>query len=147
MSKTINTLQEACKKAGVKCTSQRRLIFSELINRKDHPDAETLYKSVRKKNNSISLDTVYRTLWLLKDLGLIKVLGSARERTRFDGNLEKHHHFICNICGKTIDFNDEQFDQLECPHDFKNIGTASALQVHIHGTCLNCSRQLNKQED
>lgn len=140
MSLNLTKLEQACKKAGVKCTAQRKLIYTELLNRKDHPDAETLYQSVRKTNRKISLDTVYRTLWLLKEMGLISVLGPTRERTRFDGNLEMHHHFICDQCGITLDFNNESFNRLNIPDHLEHIGIAKALQVQVHGICIECSR-------
>ena len=63
-----------------------------------------VFEGVRERMPTVSLDTVYRTLWWLKDLGLITTLGSSRERTRFDANLSRHHHFVCVQCGLTRDF-------------------------------------------
>ena len=86
---------ERCRKLGAKLTHQRLEIFREVAQRGDHPDAEMVFKGVRERMPTVSLDTAYRTLWWLKDLGLIKTLGTQRARARFDANLGVHHHFVC----------------------------------------------------
>ncbi len=125
-----------CQEAGVKCTQQRMKIYSELIQNPNHPDAETVYKKVKKQLANISLDTVYRTLWLFKDMRLITTIGPSRERTRFDPNLNPHHHFICTKCGLILDFNSEQMDTLDIQESLKAIGTVGSLQVQ--GICRGC---------
>ena len=95
---------ETCRKSGAKLTHQRMEIFREVAQNGDHPDAEKVFQGVRERMPTVSLDTVYRTLWWLKELGLIKTLGPPRKRTRFDANLSRHHHFICIQCGLTRDF-------------------------------------------
>jgi hypothetical protein len=64
---------------------------------------------------TISLDTVYKTLWLLNDLSLVGTLGAPREGTRFDANLSPHHHFVCVRCGLTLDFYSDELDELKLP--------------------------------
>ena len=91
----MNHFNEVCRNSGAKLTHQRLEIFREVAQTGDHPDAEQIYQGVRKRMPTVSLDTVYRTLWLLKDLGLTIPLGFPRERTRFDANLSRHHHFVC----------------------------------------------------
>ncbi|MCP3943194.1 MAG: transcriptional repressor [Desulfobacteraceae bacterium] len=66
---SIVDFKKICQVAGVKCTQQRMIIYSELSQNPNHPDAETVYKNVRNQLVNISLDTVYRTLWLFKELG------------------------------------------------------------------------------
>ena len=78
-------------------------------------------QAVRRGLPTVSLDTVYRTRWLLTDLGLITTLGLPRGRFRFDGNMKPHHHFICTRCGLTGDFYSEELDRLaiaEAVHEF-----------------------------
>ena len=87
-------------------------IFREVAQTGDHPEAERVHQGVRERMPTISLDTVYRTLWLLKDLGLINTLGPPRERTRFDANLSRHHHFVCIRCGLTRDIYSDELDEL-----------------------------------
>ncbi len=140
----IEHFKQVCLNARVKLTRQRLDIFREVARSGDHPDAETVWKSVRKQAPNLSLDTVYRTLWLLNDLGLIKTLGSHHERTRFDANLSRHHHFICTSCGLTKDFYSETFNNLPVPDDLSSVGAVETLQVEAHGICSKCSA-LNRQ--
>lgn len=137
-SQSLAHFKTICHDAGVKCTQQRMKIYSELIQNPNHPDAETVYKKVRNQLANISLDTVYRTLWLFKDLGLITTIGPSRERTRFDPNLNPHHHFICTECGLILDFSSDQMDTLDIQESIKSIGKVGSLQVNIQGICREC---------
>ena len=130
---------EACRKSGAKLTHQRMEIFREVAQSLDHPDVEKVYQGVRKRMPTVSLDTVYRTLGWLKELGLVTTLGPPRERTRFDANLSRHHHFVCTQCGLTQDFYNDQFDNLIVPESVQSIGHAEMTQVEVKGICLKCA--------
>ena len=130
---------EVCRKSGAKITHQRLEIFSEVAQTGDHPDAETVFKGVRERMPTVSLDTVYRTLWWLKDLGLIKTLGSQRARARFDANLSRHHHFICIQCGLTRDFYSDKFNKLKLPESIQKMGQVEMTQVEVNGICHQCA--------
>ena len=131
--------EEACRVAGAKLTHQRTEIFREVARTGDHPDAETVYRRVRARIPAVSLDTIYRTLWLLVDLGLIQTLGTGRDRARFDANLDRHHHFVCVKCGLTKDFYSTDFDDLALPDSLKEIGEAEVTHVEVRGVCLACA--------
>ena len=131
--------KEACRKSGAKLTHQRLEIFREVAQTGDHPDAEKVFQGVRERMPTVSLDTVYRTLWWLKELGLIKTLGPPRERTRFDANLGRHHHFVCTQCGLTRDFYSEKFNKLKLPESVQRIGQAEMTQVEVKGVCHQCA--------
>ena len=124
----IRIFENMCRKLGVKRTHQRMEIFREVAQTVEHPDAEMVYRSVSERIPTMSLDTVYRTLWLLKDLGLITTLGSPKERTRFDANLDHHHHFVCVKCGLTRDFYSDELDSLKLPDSLLSIGQAVKTQ-------------------
>ena len=130
---------DVCRKSGAKLTHQRLEIFHEVAQTADHPDAETVFQGVRRRMPTLSLDTVYRTLWWLKELGLIKTLGPPRERARFDANLSRHHHFVCTQCGLTRDFFSDEFDSLELPDSLRYIGHAEKTQVEVKGLCHKCA--------
>ena len=132
--------KNGCAKAGLKLTQQRLEIFKALAARDDHPDAEALFSALRSHMPTLSLDTVYRTLWLLNDLGLINTLGPRRESIRFDANLRQHHHFVCLRCGLTRDFESEKLDGLPIPEDALAMGKVLASQVELRGICENCAR-------
>jgi Fur family peroxide stress response transcriptional regulator len=135
----INRFKEDCRNLGVKLTHQRMEIFREVLRAERHPDAETVFRGVRRRMPTVSLDTVYRTLWWLKDIGLITTLGISRDRARFDANLTRHHHFVCTQCGLTRDFYSDAFDSLEPPDSVRSIGHAERVQVEIRGLCLKCA--------
>ena len=130
---------EACRKSGAKLTHQRMEIFREVAQSTDHPDVEKVYQGVRKRMPTVSLDTIYRTLGWLKELGLITTLGPPRERTRFDANLSHHHHFVCVQCGLTRDFYSDKFDKLTLPESVQSIGYVETTQVEVKGVCLKCA--------
>jgi Fur family peroxide stress response transcriptional regulator len=131
--------EKACRNSGAKLTHQRMEIFREVAQAADHPDAEKVFQGVRKRMPTVSQDTVYRTLWWLKELGLITTLGPPRERTRFDANLSPHHHFVCIQCGMTQDFYSDDFNKLKIPESLQAIGYAEMTQVEVKGICLNCA--------
>jgi len=131
--------EEVCRNSGAKLTHQRMEIFREVAQTGDHPDAESVYKGVRNRMPTVSIDTVYRTLWWLRDLGLITILGSQRERARFDANLSRHHHFVCTQCGLTRDFFSDELNRLELPDSVRSIGHVEKTQVEVKGLCLNCA--------
>ena len=141
MKQRMNLFTVGLRRAGIKVTHQRLEVFRELAKSSNHPDAETIYKGVRKRVPTVSLDTVYRTLWLLLDLGLITTLGPARERARFDANMKSHHHFVCSKCGKTFDVYSNEFDQLRVPDNVKTFGHVEKMHMEIRGICLECSQR------
>jgi len=89
---------------------------------------------------AVSLDTVYRTLWTLADLGLIGVLGPRMERQRFDGNMAKHHHFVCIRCGAVRDFTSGELDAISVPKAAKEFGEVVDAQLEVRGICKECSK-------
>ena len=131
--------RDQCRNAGIKLTHQRIEIFREVAQVNDHPDAEKILIRVRERLPAVSLDTVYRTLWLANDLGVITTLGPSRERTHFDANLRRHHHFVCVKCGLTSDFYSDELAELKLPESISAIGLPETTQVEVKGVCLKCA--------
>src|SRR3990172_5326188 len=92
-------LKAVAKEAGLKLTHQRLEIFRELEATEEHPDVAAVFRAVQERMPTVSVDTVYRTLWLLHDLGLVTTLGPQRDGVRFDANIDPHHHYVCVRCG------------------------------------------------
>ena len=134
----MNNFETVCRDAGIKLTHQRIEIFREIAQTWDHPDAEQIFHRVRNRMPTVSLDTVYRTLWLLMDLGLVVSLGSSRERTRFDANLTSHHHFVCGQCGFTRDFYSNDLDSIRLPDSVSSFGEIEKTHVEVRGICSKC---------
>jgi Fur family peroxide stress response transcriptional regulator len=141
IGRRLERFQAACRGAGVKLTHQRLEIFREIAGSTEHPDAETVYRGVRARVPTVSLDTVYRTLWLLNDLRLVSTLGPKRESVRFDGNLEPHHHYVCVRCGLARDFESAELNALRIPESVEEFGTIDATHVEVRGVCSRCARE------
>jgi len=140
LQKRMIDLKAGLRRSGIKLTYQRLAIFREVAKSGDHPDVETIFLGVRQKVPTVSLDTVYRTLWLLMDLGLLTTLGPPRGRARFDANLSPHHHFICRKCGMTRDFLSHNLDRLKIPNAVKSLGKVESTQIEVRGICHRCSK-------
>src|SRR5512146_1013803 len=139
LEQRMDRFKSACRERGVKLTPQRLEIFREVAESTEHPDAEAVWKGVQRRLPSVSLDTVYRTLWLLTDLGLLFTLGPRRESMRFDANLSPHHHYVCTRCGLTRDFEETGFDALRPPPSVAGFGTVAAAHVELRGLCARCA--------
>jgi len=137
----LQQLQSFAREAGIKLTPQRLEIFRELARSEDHPDAETLFRAVKARMPSVSLDTVYRTLWMLRDLGLVKTLGPNRDVVRFDVNLDRHHHYVCVQCGLVRDFDSKDLDSVRVPAAVRGFGSVTEAQVEVRGLCATCQRK------
>lgn len=124
--------------AGVKITHQRLEIFRELAATHEHPDADSIFRAVQRRVPTVSVDTVYRTLWMLHDLGLITTLGPQRDGVRFEPNLEPHHHFVCVRCGLVRDFESAELSALPLPDSVRALGSVSDAHVEVRGVCAAC---------
>ena len=97
---------------GLKITSQRLAICNFILSRKDHPTAEKIYQELRNEYPTISLGTIYKTLHLLKDLGLIQELGFNEGSVRYDPDMELHINMVCSKCGIISDYKAEKVEKL-----------------------------------
>ncbi len=134
----LKHFENICKTNGLKVTHQRLEIYRELLEATDHPSAESLYKRLEKRLPTLSLDTVYRTLGTFADLNLVHRLATVESQARYEALTTQHHHFVCDQCGKVVDFFWHAFDQVELPPGLSNIGTIDRSSVVVHGTCADC---------
>ena len=134
----LEHIKAIARKAGVKLTHQRLEIFLELARTEEHPDAEAIFRAVQQRMPTVSLDTVYRTLWMLRDLGLVATLGPQGDGVRFDANLDPHHHCVCVRCGLVRDFDSEELNGLRVPDAVKQIGSIVDARVEVRGLCARC---------
>ena len=101
--KSPEQLVEAFRARGLKVTPQRQLLFRLLDGNDEHPTAEQLYAEASDRMPGISLRTVYSTLTDLADMGELSALTLGAGATRFDPNVDDHHHAICDRCGEISD--------------------------------------------
>jgi Fur family transcriptional regulator, peroxide stress response regulator len=147
VARRVARLKTAAKDAGLKLTHQRLEIFREVASSVEHPDAEAVFQAVHTRMTTVSRDTVYRTLWMLNDLGLISTLGSRRESVRFDANPERHHHYVCLRCGKAGDFQCADLDALRLPHTVQELGSALSTHLEVRGLCASCAKKAGEKTD
>jgi Fur family transcriptional regulator, peroxide stress response regulator len=138
VERRVEHLKAVARQAGVKLTHQRLEIFRELVAAEEHPDAESLFRAVQERMPTVSLDTVYRTLWMLHDLGLVTRLGPRRDGVRFDANLDQHHHYVCVRCGLVRDFKSADLNALRIPPAVNELGSIADAHVEVRGVCAKC---------
>lgn len=136
---------DACRQKGIKATHQRTEILRELVATVEHPDAKTIYERVRRRIPAISFDTVYRTLNLFEQEGIISRVGSVRDRARFDANTDRHHHFVCTECGKISDFYSDSLDRLPAPRQVTAMGKVEGVYVEMRGRCRKCQARTRER--
>jgi Fur family peroxide stress response transcriptional regulator len=144
-SRRVAQFKATARARGVKLTPQRLEIFREVASSLEHPDAETVYRAVHARMPTVSLDTVYRTLWRLGDLGLISTLGARRESVRFDANPGKHHHYVCVRCGLTRDFEIAGLHAVRLPDTVSALGSVLSTHLEARGVCRTCARKKDKE--
>lgn len=136
------TSRKTLNAAGIRVTNQRALIME--IIRQGHLDADEIYRRAREKEPRLSLSTVYRTLHMLKKLGLVEELHFDEEHHHYEVKPStEHHHLVCLGCGKVIELNRplSRYIKGNIPEakDFDIIDT----EVRMTGYCARC-RQSRK---
>ncbi|MBD3169343.1 MAG: transcriptional repressor [candidate division Zixibacteria bacterium] len=146
VSELMKGFERVCRAKGLRITHQRTEIFHELAKFHGHPTAENVFKKVRKKLRTISLDTVYRTILTFENNGLIKRVQILDNVARFDINLKVHHHLICTRCKKIEDFMWPDFDNMELPADARGWPKIHSKHVEVRGLCSSCGAKLNSKK-
>ena len=107
-------IERACLDKGLKMTEQRRVIARVLSSAEDHPDVEEVYRRASADDERISLATVYRTLRLFEDSGIIESHDFGGGRTRYEASSEEHHDHLIDVqSGEVIEFYDAELEALQ----------------------------------
>jgi len=116
----MNTIEEKCKLKNVRLTDQRRIIakvMSDSKNRygsKDHPDVDELHKRVSEIDNKISIATVYRTVKLFEESGIVEKHDFKGGKARYEQSPDEHHDHLIDInSGEIIEFVDKEIEKLQ----------------------------------
>lgn len=111
---TDQTLEEQCSARGMRMTEQRRTIAQIVERAVDHPDVEELYRRASAIDDRISLSTVYRTLNLFEEAGLVAKHDFRDGRARFETLPDEHHDHLIDIrSGKVIEFRNEEIEAIQ----------------------------------
>ena len=109
-----DTILQRCEQKGLRMTSQRKIIAQVLEDAADHPDVEELYKRASKIDLTISIATVYRTVKLFDEAGILDKLEFGAGRARYeDAEREHHDHLIDINSGRVIEFMDSDIEKLQ----------------------------------
>lgn len=129
-------LREELLAAGIRPSVQRVAIYEYVRNSCSHPTAEVVYESLRDELGSLSLTTVYNTLKLYADAGLVMTLHIDDSFLRFDGNTKVHAHFRCSACGEIYDLpvKGDYHTWLDGVEDL----SVNDAQLYLKGLCKNC---------
>ena len=110
----MNKIERLCIEKGMRMTDQRRVIAKTLSDSEDHPDAEELYQRASKIDPKISLATVYRTVRLLEEAGIIERHEFRNGRARYEEVTEDHHDHLIDVkTGEIIEFFDEELEKMK----------------------------------
>ena len=108
------TIEKKCILKGVKLTDQRKVIAKVMSDSNDHPDVDELYKRVSKIDSKISIATVYRTVKLFEEIGILAKHDFKGGKARYEELSEGHHDHLIDIkTGEIIEFVDEDIEKLQ----------------------------------
>ena len=108
------TIEQKCLMKGVKLTDQRKIIAKVMSESKDHPDVDELYNRVSKIDSKISIATVYRTVKLFEESGIVTKHDFKGGKARYEQVMEDHHDHLIDVkSGEIIEFVDNEIEKLQ----------------------------------
>lgn len=139
MGEREDQLQEMFREAGRRLTSQRRLILDVLRGCDEHLGADAIHDRARARAPGLSLATVYRTLAVLKEMGLVEEHQLGEGHSHYEAVQEvPHYHFTCQRCGKVIEFDTPLVARVKrelCEREGVQI---TKSHLHLVGYCSDC---------
>jgi Fur family ferric uptake transcriptional regulator len=114
VTESKTNIEAMCASKGMRMTEQRRVIARVLADSADHPDVEELYRRCSDIDKNISISTVYRTVKLFEDAGIIERHDFREGRARYEQIPEAHHDHLINLrTGQVIEFQSEEIEKLQ----------------------------------
>ncbi len=137
-------ITELLREKGFKVTPQRLAVYEVLSHTKAHPNAETIYNKLQPNYPTMSLATVYKTLDILNEIGLIQILNVGEESFRYDANTESHPHVHCVQCGRVDDLYDVDDTEFMERLAEKTAYKLTGKQLYLYGICPACQKKQNE---
>jgi Fur family peroxide stress response transcriptional regulator len=134
----LTTFRQRCEELGLALTPQRLAIYQVLAGDDSHPGAEDIYRRIKPNLPSLSLGTVYRTLELFEEHGLVSRIHAFSDQARFDANLDAHHHLVCVRCRRVLDFADSRLESLPVAQENLHGFRVLTHRIHLVGVCPTC---------
>ncbi|MBP2650323.1 MAG: perR [Firmicutes bacterium] len=134
--KVTNLLREK----GFKVTPQRLAIYKILATTKAHPSAEMIFNQLQTAYPTMSLATVYKTVDILREIGMIQVLNAGEDCFRYDADTSDHPHVRCLECGRVDDLYDINFSDFVGDVAKKTPYRLTGQQFYFYGICPECQK-------
>ncbi|MCH5462369.1 transcriptional repressor [Lactobacillus sp. LC28-10] len=139
---TLSTALDKLREQHVRITPQRKLILDYLMTHENHPPVEEIYKELAPQMATLSLATVYNTLNLFVELGIVIEIPNENGGVRYDFFGRPHYHAICENCGKVTDIYDPNLPQIDgmLQNTAKKQSGYSfnACHIELYGLCPEC---------
>lgn len=129
---------------GFKVTPQRLAIYSVLYNTTEHPSAETIFNHLQPHYPTMSLATVYKTIEILREIGLVQVLNVGEDSFRYDANTKNHPHIRCTDCKRVDDIYDVDLSEFVNKIAEKTAYQLTGQQFYFYGICPSCQSKQTK---
>lgn len=143
----MENLIQQLRARGIAVTPQRLAVLSSLQNRRDHPTAENIYQEVRRQLPAISFNTVYKTLEILSQKGMVIKVNPLHEVARYDGETGPHAHLICRQCHRIVDLDWQAGEFPALPPDSRHGFKIEHPSLTFWGLCPQCQTEAAPQED
>lgn len=149
-NKILEDAIQRLRDSHIRITPQRRDVLQYLIEKRNHPTVETIYSDLTKSDASLSLATVYNTLKMFVEQGLVIELANTDDSVHYDYYGHPHFHVICTNCGKIIDV-----DYPEYAADLAKIDRIAVEKtgiqvtgnhVEVEGICTDCQEKSISEE-
>ncbi len=127
---------------GFRATPQRLAICEFVLSTKEHPTVDQVYQVVQKKHPTLSLATVYQTLHLLTEIGMLQELGFGDGISRYDPNNSPHINIVCKNCGKIQDYESESVRRFLSAIAMELKSTLIGQHLEIYTCCDHCKKQI-----
>ena len=140
----LKEFKDILKKNKLKFTSQREIILYTLYNNTDHFTSEDLYMLIKEEypELSVGIATVYRTLTLLEDNGLVSSISLGTQGKKYEiANKPHHDHIICDTCGKIVEFENEEIEELQHAIAVKSGFKLTNHIMQLYGICAECQKE------
>lgn len=126
---------------GYKVTPQRIAIYQVLYGQNEHPTAEMIYQSLRRDHPTMSLATVYKTMEIFEKIGLVKVLDTGDDCSRYDWDTHNHPHMRCVVCKRVDDLDGMDMDDTLTKVEHLSQYKVTGQQITFEGICPECQRR------
>lgn len=133
----LEQIVDSLREEGHRITPQRIAIVDYMLNTDEHPSAEQVHTTIRKRYPMVSLSTVYKTLDLLRERKLVNEIEVDGE-SRFDAHIDEHINLVCLNCGKIEDIDEKSLKNIQSKVAKRSQYLIVKGSFELHGYCSKC---------